>query len=359
MGIQWKRFYQTFKAKFGWVISIVGFAKWIADWWGRGEIAREWMQHLPHSLQFLNEKWVVPLAIIVGLGMVVWAALDRGGSVGFDNVRWLPEVYRHKRVPHEYIVGSAVISAVVLTGLWLHGRTVKKEVVIAPSEQHATLDALSAAPVVTVKRQHIPVKSENMIPQEILDQLNSPRQWRKNPLGQSVIGLQQTFEAGICDQGVPDLTKEIPGPWQNWGLQGARFGCPSNQFATQGTIDFDPKGFSYANTRTMIPSNFSSQTMDVSIAWYSERTDGYVKWVVDRACVHRDEILRNAELIDAANILARPDPNHSLNVSSAKVSLGGCKPKDTLVLRLARNGEDNDDTLSATVHVEKMSLDMR
>src|ERR1700747_2517704 len=139
----------------------------------------------------------------------------------------------------------------------LNGLPIPKEVIIAPSEQHETTDK----PVVKIERNR-PVKSGKiMIPKEILDQWkkDAPRQWRKNPLGQSIIGLQQTFEAGICDQGIPDLTREIPGPWQNWGLQGARFGCPSNQFATQGTIDFDPKGFSYASSRTIIPSNFLSQ----------------------------------------------------------------------------------------------------
>jgi hypothetical protein len=204
------------------------------------------------------------------------------------------------------------------------------------------------------------LNSSNRIPPGILEQWkkDAPRQWRENPLGQSSIGLRETFEAGICDQGIPDLAREIPGPWQNWGLQGARFGCPSNQFATQATLDFGAKGFSYASTHTIIPPGFVSQTMNVSIAWYSERTDGNVKWVVDRACVGTGQSL-NAALIDAVSILGRPDSNHSLNMSSAKVSLEGCKPNDELIVRLAREGEDNVDTLSATAHVEKVSLDMR
>jgi hypothetical protein len=141
MGVQWRRFHQTLRAKFGWVIAIIGATKWLADWWGRGEVVREWMQHLPHWLHFLSEPWVVPLTIIVGLGMVFWAALDRGGLVGFDNVRWLPEAYRKQRLPHEYIVGFVVIVVVILVGLLLHKQFApEKEAVVVLSEQHQTKD---------------------------------------------------------------------------------------------------------------------------------------------------------------------------------------------------------------------------
>jgi hypothetical protein len=158
MAVQWKRFHQTLRAKFGWVVSIIGATKWLADWWGRGEVVREWVQHLPHSLQFLNEPWVVPLTIIVGLGMVFWAGLDRGGSVGFDNIRWLPETYRRKKVPHEYFVGAVVIVAVMITGALLHNRSGRKEVVIAPSGQHETKQLPSHTLLVRFEQSVLPVR---------------------------------------------------------------------------------------------------------------------------------------------------------------------------------------------------------
>ncbi len=122
----------------------------------------------------------------------------------------------------------------------------------------------------------------NTIPPEIIEKWKkeAPRRWRKNPLHQSILGFQQTFEAGVCDGGIPDLTREVPGPWQNWGLQDVSYGCVSNQYASPGTLDFPAKIFSYASTHTIIPSNFTSGYMAVSIGWYSGRQDGSAKWQV-------------------------------------------------------------------------------
>jgi len=112
--------YRGSRAKVGWLFAFLSGVRWIADQWSRGEVMREWIEKFPRWLHFLNERWVIPLILVVGIGLIVWAALDHGSTVGFDNWRWLPSRYRNKRVPHEYIVGIPIIAAIFLVGILLH-----------------------------------------------------------------------------------------------------------------------------------------------------------------------------------------------------------------------------------------------
>jgi hypothetical protein len=89
-------------------------------------VLKEWASYFPAVSRLLGEPWVTPTLIIVGLGVVVWAALDRGSMVGFDNLRFLPERYRAKRVPHEYIVGTGIILCLFVFGLLMHKRVITR-----------------------------------------------------------------------------------------------------------------------------------------------------------------------------------------------------------------------------------------
>jgi len=118
------RRYHTVKATLGSALAVISILIRIIDWWGRGKIVAEWIASLPSWLHFLAEPWVIPLVLIVGLGLVFWAAFDRGGSISFDNAQWLPEHYRKQRIPHEYIIGVIVLVAVIVVAVWLHHRVV-------------------------------------------------------------------------------------------------------------------------------------------------------------------------------------------------------------------------------------------
>src|SRR3954466_3249303 len=98
--VQACRLYKTLSARFGWVIAAIGVVKWIADWWGRGSVMKEWASYLPQALRFLAEPWITPVIVIAGLALVFWAVMDEAAQLGFDNVRWLPEKYRKKKIPH-------------------------------------------------------------------------------------------------------------------------------------------------------------------------------------------------------------------------------------------------------------------
>ena len=146
MSLKWARLVRTVRAKFGWFVTVVASVKWLADWWGRGKVITEWADRLPHWLQFLNEPWVIPVTIALGLGLVAWAVWDPKGSISFDT-RWLPSKYQRKiEVPHVYIVGGAVILVVIVVGYLSHKYTASR-VIIAPSEQHQTSDTLSVTGV--------------------------------------------------------------------------------------------------------------------------------------------------------------------------------------------------------------------
>jgi hypothetical protein len=102
---------------------------------------KEWASHLPRFLQLLSEPWVTPIVIIVGIGLIFGALLERDSSATF-NIRWLPTKYQEARIPHVYFVGIAVIVAVLLVGFRAHGR---REIIIPlPSEQHTTVDQVRA-----------------------------------------------------------------------------------------------------------------------------------------------------------------------------------------------------------------------
>lgn len=122
--VNWPRLYRGVRARLGWAAALIGLIKLSLDTWSRGEILKEWASDFPAIARFLGEPWVSPTIITVGLGVVVWAALDRGGAVGLDNLRFLPEHYRQKRVPHEYIVGGAIVLCLFAFGLVMHKRVV-------------------------------------------------------------------------------------------------------------------------------------------------------------------------------------------------------------------------------------------
>jgi hypothetical protein len=117
------------RTRLGGLFIVFGVAKWVLDAWGRWDALKELASQFPKASRFLGEPWVTPTIIVVGVGVLVWAGLDRGGTVGFDDLRFLPERYRQKRVPHEYIVGGAILLILVLFGFVMHNRgaaTVKK-----------------------------------------------------------------------------------------------------------------------------------------------------------------------------------------------------------------------------------------
>jgi hypothetical protein len=118
--MRWTRLYKTIKAKLGWFFTACGIIRWILDLWGRGEVIRDIAAYFPSAARLLQEVWVTPTIIIVGVGLIVWSALERGATIGLDGARWLPEHYRRRRVPHEYVVGSGIVLALAIFGLTMH-----------------------------------------------------------------------------------------------------------------------------------------------------------------------------------------------------------------------------------------------
>jgi hypothetical protein len=124
LAAMWDRPFRGVRARLGWVVTVIGCFKWLLDSWGRWDAFKELASHFPAASRFLAEPWVTPTIIIVGLGVVVWASLDPGGTIGFDNLQFLPEHYRQKRLPHEYIVGGGIIVFLIVFGVFMHDRVI-------------------------------------------------------------------------------------------------------------------------------------------------------------------------------------------------------------------------------------------
>jgi hypothetical protein len=118
--MQWSRLFRSVKARLGWFFTIIAVIKWLADWWGVRAAVRDWAGYFPSVLKFAEEPWITPTVLALGLALIVWAALGRGGSVGFDNIRWLPARYQKTRLPHEYLVGIPLAVVLVIFAFVMH-----------------------------------------------------------------------------------------------------------------------------------------------------------------------------------------------------------------------------------------------
>lgn len=164
--------------------------------------------------------------------------------------------------------------------------------------------------------------------------------------------LDDQFTTGRCREGVPEITKDIQ--W-TWVLRGAHFGCLSNDFNSEGTLDFDHNVLAMAATHATIPTGFANGTVDLALYWYGWSVKGHVKWIISAACVSPPDL--DFTLRDVLTILDSPgsDTGH-VRVSTGGFSLAGCKPWDVLIIQLSRRGDDKEDTSLAKAQVVRLSI---
>lgn len=160
------------------------------------------------------------------------------------------------------------------------------------------------------------------------------------------------FTAAKCQSGEPEVTQERQ--W-TWFLEGARFGCKSNERTSDATIDFEHRLYQAVATHASGGRN----AIHVKIAWYSERADGRVKWELSAVCRNLDLDLINTP--DHKEVVAVGDaPAVEAKTTTSEFVLHSALPciyPNYLSLRLARRGDDAEDTLGATAYLTDLYLD--
>ncbi len=157
-------------------------------------------------------------------------------------------------------------------------------------------------------------------------------------------GLHEQFTVGACTGGVPELSRQIQ--W-TWFLYGARFGCTSNEYKSEGTLDFEAGVNEEADSHV---DNPSAGTVWVRIGWYSPANGGKTKWVLSTACTPTSP-LTSPTFKDVLTIVDSPGLSHG------SFQLDRCDWPDPLYFKLGRRGADKEDTLRATAHVQSLFLD--
>jgi hypothetical protein len=181
------------------------------------------------------------------------------------------------------------------------------------------------------------------VPQEV------PMDMEKTHKINNTMGFHDQFTPGECHSNVPEVSQQKQ--W-TWFLNGARFGCLSNAYESEGTIDFEPKADETVDTHTMFPVIAPTTPVIVQIDWRSTRNDGNVKWVLSTACGRSGdlnfvfkEVLTIISPRDGSTGEFQPDPL--------------CAYSDALYIRLTRRGSDKDDTLSSTARLTGFSLNSK
>jgi len=169
-----------------------------------------------------------------------------------------------------------------------------------------------------------------------------------------MLRLHDRFTPGACRAGIPEVSQRIQ--W-TWLLAGARFGCVSNEYKSRATIDFEPGVYETVSTHIEVPFiPIPTKTVRVRIEWFGQRTDGKVKWVLSTACMGHDAQL-NFTFRDALTLLDSPEEDTAKSSEGTLQLDPQCTWPDGVLIRLARRGNDKDDTMPATAHVTGLSLD--
>jgi hypothetical protein len=337
-GLQWNRLYRTAKAKFGLFFTVIGIIRWLADIWGEGQTVKEWAASFPRIVRLLSEPWIIPIVIVLGIGLIFWGALDRGGSASFDNSRWVPERYKAIRIPHEYIVGACVLFGLLVVGFWLHRQYARKSPVPEQPkehekeiiEQHETKDGVSVAihkgPSVKVRATKMALPSAHV----------------------------QTFDGGPCssEKYVSDPARGVFSGWEDavrncenspYGHMIAVMRMPSDRWSSVSLMGLTPK---------KIPPK-----MHVTLRYITELGIGDPmgkSMVLDMfsACgIHNAQ--RMSHVLMGSFLLKEP-----MNlIDSHTVDIPSCKPGETYLLKIARDGER--DHLPNFISIVEVEVDMR
>jgi hypothetical protein len=164
------------------------------------------------------------------------------------------------------------------------------------------------------------------------------------------VGMHEHFTAGKCQSGKPEAGQEVQ--W-TWYLEGAHFECKSNELDSDATIAFEQRAYQ----SVAIHAGTTANPIHARIEWYSERADGRVKWELSAECAN-------------PGVLTHPDYNEVVAIEDPPVAEAGIKTSDIVMhsvvpcffpdylsLRLARRGDDKDDTLGATAYLTGLYLE--
>jgi len=168
-------------------------------------------------------------------------------------------------------------------------------------------------------------------------------------------GLHATLTAGDCQGGIPEASRKIQ--W-TWFLSGSHFDCESNEYKSRATIRFESGSLGSVDTHAE-DLLYHGEPVHATISWYTTRGDGNVKWVLSAACAD-SRVLQSLDYKDVLSVLDSPEKTgvRFQKTSAGSFQVGGdCSFSSGVFLRLARHGNEKEDTLQAAVYVTELQID--
>lgn len=154
--------------------------------------------------------------------------------------------------------------------------------------------------------------------------------------------------------------------FSNWDLPAATpavAACVTGTVVIKGVLDFADTsgGFSAQNT-IKLPSDFTG-TIDAAIQWTTTATSGNVEWSVSTICTATDGTeTDDPGAFNTASTVVTAAPGVANRVQTSAITsltITGCAAGELMHVRVFRDGNDAQDTLSATVRLIGVELTIR
>lgn len=139
--------------------------------------------------------------------------------------------------------------------------------------------------------------------------------------------------------------------------------CVTGTVVQKGVLDFADTsgGFSAQNT-LQLPADFTG-TVDAKLLWTTTATSGNVEWSVSTICTATDATeLDDPGAFNTASTVVTAAPGVASRVQTSSITsltITGCAANELLHVRVFRDGNDAQDTLSATVRLVGVELTIR
>lgn len=138
--------------------------------------------------------------------------------------------------------------------------------------------------------------------------------------------------------------------------------CVTGTNTQKGVLDFaDTSGGFSAQTTLALPGDFAG-TIDARIYWTTTATSGNVEWSLSTICTATDATETDDPAFNTASAVVTAAPGVASRVQTSaitSVTITGCAANEVLHVRLFRDGNDAQDTLSATVRFIGLEFTLR
>lgn len=138
--------------------------------------------------------------------------------------------------------------------------------------------------------------------------------------------------------------------------------CVTGTNTQKGVLDFaDTSGGFSAQTTLALPGDFTG-TIDARIYWTTTATSGNVEWSLSTICTATDATETDDPSFNTASTVVTAAPGVASRVQTSSitsVTVTGCAANELFHVRIFRDGNDAQDTLSATVRLIGLELTVR